>query len=132
VSLARNQSVSIGINRIFTPKLLADFRFGFFRYHVNVLPNDLGTTPAKDAGIPGINTGDPLTSGMPFVFIEGQQGQQFFFGHLCGCPLLETEQQLQWVTNWTRNTGNHAVKWGADMHYVQNLRVASTDTRTGN
>lgn len=131
LSLARNQSVAIGLNRVLTPKLLADFRFGFFQYHVNVLPNDLGTTPAKDAGIPGINLGDPLTSGMPFVFVDGLEGEQLTFGHLCGCPLLETEQQFQGVTNWTRTAGNHALKWGADVRYVQNLRVASADTRTG-
>ena len=111
--------------------LLTDFRFGFFRYHVNVLPNDLGTTPAKDAGIPGVNLGDILTSGMPFVFVDGQQGDQFFFGHLCGCPLLETEQQFQWVSNWAKTAGNHIFKWGADFRYAQNLRVASTDSRTG-
>jgi len=130
-SLARNQSIALGVNRILTPRLLADFRFGFVRYHVNVLPNDFDTTPALDAGIPGINLKDPLTSGMPFVGVDGQEGEQFSFGHLCGCPLLETEQQFQWVTNWTRTAGNHAVKWGADVRYAQNLRVASADSRTG-
>jgi outer membrane receptor protein involved in Fe transport len=130
-SLARNQSIAVGANYVLRPDLLIDFRFGFFRYHVNVLPNDLGTTPAKDAGIPGVNLGDPLTSGMPFVFVDGQQGDQFFFGHLCGCPLLENEQQFQWVSNWTRTAGNHNFKWGADFRYAQNLRVASTDSRTG-
>ena len=130
-SLARNQSIAVGANYVLRPDLLIDFRFGFFRYHVNVLPNDLGTTPAKDAGIPGVNLGDPLTSGMPFVFVDGQQGDQFFFGHLCGCPLLENEQQFQWVSNWTRTAGNHIFKWGADFRYAQNLRVASTDSRTG-
>jgi outer membrane receptor protein involved in Fe transport len=131
LSLARNQSIAVGANYRLKPNLLADFRFGFFRYHVNVLPNDAGTTPAKDAGIPGVNLGDPLTSGMPFVFVDGQQGDQFFFGHLCGCPLLQTEQQFQWVTNWTTTAGNHVFKWGADFRYAQNLRVASTDSRTG-
>jgi hypothetical protein len=130
-SLARNQSIAVGANYVLRPDLLIDFRFGFFRYHVNVLPNDLGTTPAKDAGIPGVNLGDLLTSGMPFVFVDGQQGDQFFFGHLCGCPLLENEQQFQWVGNWTRTAGNHIFKWGADFRYAQNLRVASTDSRTG-
>ncbi len=130
-SLVRNQSIAAGVNYVLNPHLLTDFRFGFFRYHVNVLPNDVGTTPAKDAGIPGLNLSDTLTSGMPFVFVDGQESDQFFFGHLCGCPLLENEQQFQWVTNWTKTAGNHTFKWGADFRYAQNLRVASTDSRTG-
>jgi Carboxypeptidase regulatory-like domain/TonB dependent receptor len=130
-SLARNQSIAAGLNYVLDSHLLTDLRFGFFRYHVNVLPNDLGTTPAKDAGIPGINLGDVLTSGMPFVSVDGQENDQFFFGHLCGCPLLETEQQFQWVANWTKIAGNHTFKWGADFRYAQNLRVASGDSRTG-
>ena len=111
-SLARNLSIAVGANYVLRPDLLIDFRFGFFRYHVNVLPNDLGTTPAKDAGIPGVNLGDPLTSGMPFVFVDGQAGEQFSFGHLCGCPLLENEQQFQWVTNWTKTAGQPFLQVG--------------------
>jgi hypothetical protein len=130
-SLARNQSIAVGANYVLKPSLLVDFRFGFFRYHVNVLPNDLGMTPAKDAGIPGVNLGDILTSGMPTVLVDGQQGDQFFFGHNCNCPLLETEQQFQWVSNWAKTVGNHTFKWGADFRYAQNLRVASNDSRTG-
>jgi outer membrane receptor protein involved in Fe transport len=121
----RNQSIAAGVDYVLRPDLLVDFRFGFFRYHVNVLPNDLGTTPAKDAGIPGLNLGDTLTSGMPFMFVDGQEGDQFFFGTLCGCPLLENEQQFQWVTNWTKTAGNHIFKWGADFRYAENLRVTS-------
>jgi Carboxypeptidase regulatory-like domain/TonB dependent receptor len=130
-SLARNQSIAAGINYVLKPDLVIDFRFGFFRYHVNVLPNDTGTTPAKDAGIPGVNLGDTLTSGMPNVFVDGQADDQFSFGHVCNCPLLENEQQFQWVTNWTKTAGNHVFKWGTDFRYAQNLRVASTGSRTG-
>jgi len=130
-SLARNQSIAVGFNYVLNPGLLADFRFGFFRYHVNVLPNGVGTTPAKDAGIPGLNLGDPLTSGMPQFFIQGQEGEDIFFGALCNCPLLETEQQFQWVNNWTETAGNQMLKWGADIRYAQNLRVAGTFPRSG-
>jgi hypothetical protein len=124
-SRARNQSIAAGVDYVLRPDLLADSRFGFFRYHVNVLPNDIGTTPAKDAGIPGLNLGDTLTSGMPFVLVEGQDNDQFFFGSLCACPLLENEQQFQWVTNWTKTAGNHIFKWGADFRYAQNLRLTA-------
>ena len=130
-SLARNQSIAVGIDYVLRPDLLVDFRFGFFRYHVNVLPNDIGTTPATDAGIPGLNLGDTLTSGMPFVFVDGQADDQFSFGHSCNCPLLENEQQFQWVTNWTKTAGNHVFKWGADFRYAQNHRVAGDEPRSG-
>ena len=53
VSDVKNQSLAYGIDNAFSTSLLADFRFGLFRYNVNVLPFDFGTTPAADAGIPG-------------------------------------------------------------------------------
>jgi hypothetical protein len=131
-SLSRNQSIAAGFDYVLGPSLLTDFRFGFFRYHINLLPNGLGTTPAKDAGIPGLNLGDTLTSGMPFFNVDGQNGDDFIFGTTCNCPLLETEQQFQWVTNWNKGAGNHIFRWGADIRYAQNLRVASTGARSGN
>ena len=129
-SLVRNQSFAAGFDYILRPSLLADFRFGFFRYHVNVLPNGAGTTPAKDAGIPGLNLGDTLTSGMPFFIVDGQEGDQFVFGTIAP-PTLEREQQFQWVNNWTKTEGNHLFKWGTDIRYARNLRVASSGARSG-
>jgi outer membrane receptor protein involved in Fe transport len=130
-SLTRNQSVAAGVTYVLGPHFLTDFRFGFFRYHVNVLPNEVGTTPAKDAGIPGLNLGDNLTSGMPGFYIDGQEGEQFFFGTNNGVPLVQNEQQFQWVSNWTKIVGNHTFKWGTDIRYAQNLRVPSNAPRSG-
>ena len=56
---------SYGVDYVIRPNWLADFRFGFFRYRVFVNPNGLGTSPAKDAGIPGLNLDNYYTSGMP-------------------------------------------------------------------
>ncbi len=47
VSDARNQSLAYGVDWAFSSTLLADFRFGWFNYRVNVLPSDFGTTPAS-------------------------------------------------------------------------------------
>src|SRR3954453_1175984 len=70
-SSLRNQSLSYGVDYIIRPDWLADFRFGFFRYHVAVNPNGLGTSPAKDAGIPGLNLDSTYTSGMPSFNLLG-------------------------------------------------------------
>src|SRR2546429_9845027 len=57
-SSLRNQSLAYGATYLINNNWVADFRFGFFRYRVFVNPDGLGTSPAKDAGIPGLN---PIT-----------------------------------------------------------------------
>jgi hypothetical protein len=49
----------------------------------------------------------------------------------CNCPLTESEQQFQFVNNWTKISGNHQFKVGGDIRYAMNLRVPSDANRTG-
>jgi outer membrane receptor protein involved in Fe transport len=130
----RNQSLATGANYTWNPTLLSEFRFGFMRYRVNVLPNDLGTSPATDAGIPGLNKDDFFTSGLPGIFINGDGGFNFGYSlgtNQCNCPLDQQEQQFQFVNNNTKTIGNHSVKLGADIRYAMNLRVPSDSHRAG-
>ena len=46
-SKSRDQSIASGFDYAFRPSVLTDFRFGYVRYHVNVVPNGVGTTPAS-------------------------------------------------------------------------------------
>src|SRR6266478_2149286 len=50
-SKSRDQSIAGGFDYAFRPSVLTDFRFGYVRYHVGVVPNGVGTTPAQDVGI---------------------------------------------------------------------------------
>ena len=50
----------------------------------------------------------------------------------CNCPLTESEQQFQFVNNWTKMKGNHQIKFGADIRYAMNLRIPSDNNRTAN
>src|SRR5712664_1350488 len=103
-SKSRDQSIAGGFDYAFRPSVLTDFRFGYVRYHVNVVPNGVGTTPASDVGIPGLNTGTDFTSGQPSYFVgkSGGDGQatgdintsgglsNFGYGlgvNRCNCPL---------------------------------------------
>ncbi|HEX8183427.1 MAG TPA: carboxypeptidase regulatory-like domain-containing protein, partial [Blastocatellia bacterium] len=69
-SKVRNHSLALGFDYTLSQTMLVDFRFGFFKYGVNVLPADFGTTPAADAGIPGLNLDDNFTSGLFSGFVQ--------------------------------------------------------------
>jgi hypothetical protein len=133
-SPSRNQSLSVGYTWLATPTIIADFRFGFYRYRVHGLPGDYGATPATDAGLVGLNRGGEDTSGMPAFYVNGNGGFQFGYAlgvNGCNCPLSETENQFQWVSNWTKQQGNHTISWGADIRRAQQTRIDSSTHRSG-
>jgi hypothetical protein len=130
----RDQSLSYGVDYAIKPNWLTDFRFGFFRYRVFVDPNGVGTSPAKDAGIPGLNLDNLYTSGMPAFYLSGTGGFNFGYAlnvNSCNCPLNEQENEFQWVSNTTHSFGNHSIKFGIDIRFQQNLRVPSDSHRSG-
>jgi Carboxypeptidase regulatory-like domain/TonB dependent receptor len=148
IALTRNQGISSGFTYTLRPNLLTDFRFGYFRYRLNINAQDYGQTPAL--GIPGIFPGsgginNPFATGLPDFEIPGQQttsyglsstGDYLRLGYSnvansCSCPLREREQQFQFVNNWTRISGRHIIKWGADLRFLQNYRLDSVRPPTG-
>jgi hypothetical protein len=133
-SKARNHSFAYGVDNALSPTLLADFRFGWFKYKVNVLPFDFGTTPATDAGVPNLNVDTTFSSGLPAGFIEGDRGFNFGSGlgvNRCNCPLDQDETQWQIVGNVTKLVGSHNFKAGLDIRRANNLRVPSDAHRSG-
>jgi hypothetical protein len=134
-SQARNQSLAIGWTRTISPTVINEFRFGFMRYHVFDVPNGYGTSPAKDAGIPGLNLDSTYTSGLPYFNVTSPN-DAYQLGYAlgvnqCNCPLTQTERQYQFVDNFSKTVGKHALKFGTDLRYAQNLRVPSDSHRAG-
>ena len=143
-SLTTNYSLASGFTKTISSTLLTDFRFGWFKYNPTTHKVFEGTTPVADVGIPNVNTlpnVDPLfTSGWSsFAYQDGgiMGGQNIGnFGEglnvgRCNCPLVQSEQQFQFVNNWTKIRGNHTIKFGADIRYAMNLRVPSDANRAG-
>jgi outer membrane receptor protein involved in Fe transport len=141
-AVTHNYSLASGFTKTFSPTLLTDFRFGYFKYNPTTHKPTEGSQGATDLGIPNMNMGDLFTSGLPSFFQvgpainAGSDQSNFAFGEglnvgRCNCPLIESEQQFQFVNNWTKQTGNHQLKVGADIRYAMNLRVPSDANRTG-
>jgi hypothetical protein len=133
-----NQSIAGGWTHVASSTLTNELRFGYMRYRVNSVPNGVGTSPAADAGIPGLNLDNYFTSGMPAFFINGDPGNNgnTSLGYAlninsCNCPLAQREQQYQVVDNVSKIFGNHSLKFGADIRYAMNLRVPSDAHRAG-
>jgi hypothetical protein len=134
-SLASNQSLAIGWTNTISSTLINEFRFGWMRYHVFDVPNGFGTSPATDAGIPGLNLDKTYTSGMPYFNISSPN-DPYHLGYSlganqCNCPLTQTESQIQFVDNISKTLGKHTIKIGADLRYAMNLRVPSDSHRAG-
>lgn len=140
-SNVHNYSLAIGATKTFSSTLLGDFRFGWFKYNPMTNKPDAGTTAMTNFGIPNANMGDNFTSGLGEFDMVNSAGNntgsnESNFGDglgvaRCNCPLIEREQQFQWVGNMTKIKGNHQFKFGADIRYAQNLRVPSDSNRTG-
>ena len=149
-SNTHNYSLAAGFNKTVTNNWLTDFRFGYFKYNPQTSKPDSGT-PMTNIGIPGANIpGDPKTNGLGAFLLgsdplSGEGGAPAnggaglvisSFGDglgvaRCNCPLTESEQQFQFVNNWTNVRGNHQIKFGADIRYAMNLRIPSDNNRTG-
>ncbi len=136
-SQGTNQSLATGLDFVINPKLIADVRIGWYGYKILTSKYDTGVSFADKLGIPGLNFGDRFTSGSPGFETKDSTGNTISrFGagldiNRCNCPLTEDESQLQIVTNWTKTLGNHAIKFGMDLRFANNLRVPSDTDRTG-
>ncbi len=145
-SVVHNYSLASGFTKAIGTHWLTDFRFGYFKYNPQTAYSDASQSPMDKLQIPGLNSGagiqgPPETGGLSgFIFsgagsISGSNGSNGFGDGLnvgrCNCPLTESEQQFQFVNNWTRTQGNHSIKFGADIRYAENLRVPSDASRTG-
>ena len=141
-SNVHNYSLASGWTHTFSPSLLMDVHFGWFKYNPQTAFWDQGTTPMTNFGIPGLNLpSQPFaTSGLSYFQLggnnqQGNNGPSDFGNGLgvqrCNCPLTERENQYQWVANITKIRGNHTIKFGGDFRYATNLRVPSDQNRAG-
>ncbi|MDQ3756205.1 MAG: TonB-dependent receptor [Acidobacteriota bacterium] len=107
---SRNQSASLNLTHAFSSTLVTEFRAGLVRVLIQGAPpseDDLAT----QVGIPGINDGSFFTGGLPRITISGYT----FLGSATTLPFKIAETSYNFVNNWTKTTGNHTIRFGADI-----------------
>ena len=130
-----NHSLAAGFDKAISTTLLTDFRFGWFKYNPHSIKPDANVQAATALGLKGLNIdGTPSTYGLPVFVLNDGTLTDFGDGldpSRCNCPLIENEHQYQFVNNWTKISGNHAMKFGADLRFAHNFRFPSDANRAG-
>jgi len=109
---SRAQFPGLSYVHVFSPSLIAQFRFGIARIRNDANNSDYGTTHAKDFGIPGVNI-DDWSSGMTEIDITGYSSPTI--GYNSSLPWRRAQTDFGINNSWTKIHGNHTFKWGVDI-----------------
>lgn len=116
-----DKSLMFNYQHTFSPSLLTDARFAFSRIVISELQPDYQTNAATAVGIPNINLGTVYTSGLPQISVSDPL-TSFSMGDF-GLPFFEREANFEFYNNWTKTSGHHAFKWGADIGKFFGIRT---------
>lgn len=123
--IQKTYSGGVNYNRIFSPTLISEFRFGVSHYNNVARNTDYGTKASESLGIPGLNI-DDWTSGIVGIRIDNGISNPMI-GYSGSLPWIRAEANISAVNSWTRVAGNHTFKWGVD---VRRLRDDLLQTQT--
>ena len=112
-------STGVNYNHVFSPRFFTEVRIGVAHLANKAQPNDYGSNDATALGIPGVNIdGQPFTSGQVGMTINGGFSSPII-GYSASVPWVRAEANIDFVNNWTKIVGNHALKWGVDVRRIR-------------
>ena len=122
----RNQVVTLNLTRSFSSTLTTEARFGFTRYFINAQGPGNDQELSKAVGINGSNEPDPAHKGLALIAIEGYP----VIGMSTNMPTINGDNIFNWVNNWTKVSGSHTFKWGADIRRfrMDRLQIQGTSS----
>ena len=111
------QSGAVNETHISSPTLIMETRAGISHYRNTTVTPDHGSTATTDLGIPGANL-DAFTSGLTQIEVQNGFGNPLV-GYSASQPWDRGETNINVVNNWTKISGNHTLKWGADIRRLR-------------
>jgi hypothetical protein len=113
---ARDQSVVLSNVHTFSGTKINETRLAYSRIVTNFTGHDTGKNLATDLGIPNINIFGEISTGLPRISIENIAAS---LGTDAPIPALRVEDNFQIVNNFTYIRGQHNIKFGGDIRYLQ-------------
>ncbi len=103
------QNAQINFVRTVSPSVLLQLGFGYTRVNNQSLPLNYGQNTDNALGIPGINLGDPTTSGLTPIGVSGFND----IGDGAFIPIIDIDNTFQEQGALTINRGKQSIKIGA-------------------
>ncbi len=123
-SRLRPQSLVVTETHVFRSDLINQFRFGYNRINLRVLPFFFGRKLAEEFGISGINN-DQFSSSMPAFAIAGFGG----LGQSRWVPIFKTINTYQFTDSLSYIRGRHSLKFGVQFLRPQQMHMQHDSPR---
>ena len=121
------QHMVLGYTKVFSPRLVGDFRAGFNRFVLDYTSDGYeagGPNLGNLVGIPNSNS-HPLHTTLPIINLGTYTG----VGHSRSLPIFRRSNTFQYIGNMTYSAGKHTLKFGGDFRRRQ---ITEYQTNRGN
>jgi hypothetical protein len=118
-------STAVTWTRVVSKSTVFDLRGGLNYYRNTTITTGNGLTTSSDVGIPGANLGDPYTSGVSSISVDGYGGP--LLGFSASQPWDRSEQTWNVVTSLTKLMRSHTVKVGGEWRKNRDILLQTQD-----
>jgi Carboxypeptidase regulatory-like domain/TonB dependent receptor-like, beta-barrel len=123
----KSHSLTVGWNRIVTPAVVNQFRFGYAKSDADTVHDPFGQGSTSEF-VPGVPDDDAVQGGLPAILISGFSPR---LGSPDFLPKFQHSQQFQFTDtlSWTR--GVHAFRFGTDVMLPMKLNYLDVPNTRG-
>ncbi len=105
------QNTQINFVRTISPTVLLQLGFGYTRVNNQSSPLNYGVNASQAFGLPGVNLGDQVTSGLTPIFV----GSLASLGSGNFIPIIDIDNTFQEAGSLSINHGKQSIKVGAEL-----------------
>jgi outer membrane receptor protein involved in Fe transport len=114
-NLNQSQGLAIGLTWRMSSSMVGDFRLGWTRGNYFTNPPNFGVDAPTEVGLKNVPSDPGITGGLPKINLQGFDA----IGRHTSTPQFQTPRAWNPRATFTKVTGNHALKFGAEFLRAQ-------------